>query len=92
MKTLFLIGGWALIGLSAVLAIAMHRTDRRLQAFRVTGRPPSSYLLVPLRWKRGLYAGDGQLLVGRAWRLMAMMYVAALAGIALLSQGVDALP
>ena len=48
--------------------------------------------MVPLRWRRKLYTADGQKLVGTAWRLMALMYVVALAGMALLTQGVDALP
>ncbi len=89
---LFLASGWTLIGVAAMLAVAMHRADRRLQDYRAPDQPASAYTIVPLRWKRRLYTDAGRPLVGRAWGLMGMMYVVALAGIALLSQGVDALP
>ena len=89
---LFLVAGWALIALAAMLAIGMHRADRRMQDFRAPGQPAGAYRMVPLRWRRALYTADGQKLVGTAWRLMALMYVVALGGMALLTQGVDALP
>ncbi len=88
----FLVAGWALIAIAAMLAVGMHRADRRMQAFRSPDQPAGAYLMVPLRWRRKLYTADGQKLVGTAWRLMALMYVVALAGMALLTQGVDALP
>lgn len=31
MKTLYLAAGWILIGVAALLAVAMHRADRRMQ-------------------------------------------------------------
>ncbi len=89
---LFLLAGWALIAVAAMLAVAMHRADRRMQTFRAPGQPAGSYGMVPLRWKRALYTADGQKLVGRAWRLTVLMYAVALAGMILLTQGVDALP
>ena len=92
MTTAFLVLGWVLIAVAAFFAVAMHRADRRMQAFRVPQARASAYLLVPLRWKRELYTAEGQALVGKAWRLMFVMYAAALAGMVLLSQGVDALP
>jgi hypothetical protein len=92
MTTAFLILGWSLISLAALSAVAMHRTDRRLQAFRAPDAPTSAFLLAPLRWKRELYTREGQELVGKAWRLMFLMYALVLAGIVLLGQGVDALP
>lgn len=92
MTALLLAGGWLLIGMSAALASAMYRTDRRLQAFRAPGQPPSAYRLVPVRWKRSLYTAEGRPLVARAWGLMALMYILALAGVMLLSRGVEALP
>ncbi|HYC31946.1 MAG TPA: hypothetical protein VEB59_06620 [Gemmatimonadales bacterium] len=88
----FLVLGWAAIGLSAAFALAMHRADRRMQAYRAPGVRPGAYGIVPLRWKRNLYTAPGHDLVGKAWRSMLLMYVAALAGVVLLSQGVDALP
>ena len=92
MKTLFLAAGWILFGVAALLAVAMHRADRRMQDFRAPGAPSSAFLIVPLRWRRELYTEEGRAFVGRAWRLTVMMYVVALAGIALVSLGVEALP
>jgi hypothetical protein len=92
MTTVYLALGWMLIGLSALSAVAMHRTDRRMQVFRAPGAPPAAFSGIPLRWKRELYAGEGRALVRRAWSLMLLMYGAALVGIVLLSRGVDALP
>jgi hypothetical protein len=91
-KTLFLAAGWILIGVAALLAVAMHRADRRMQGFRAPGAPSSAFLMVPLRWRRELYTAEGRALVGRAWRLTVMMYVVALAGMFLVSMGVEALP
>jgi hypothetical protein len=92
MTTAFLVLGWIAIGISALFAIAMHRTDRRMQAYRAPDAKPGAYALVPLRWKRELYTAPGRELVASAWRLMFLMYAAALVGVVLLSQGVDALP
>lgn len=92
MTTTFLLLGWILIGLSAFFAVAMHRVDRRMQAFRVPDAPPGAYAFVPLRWRRALYTERGRALVGQAWRLMLLMYGAALVGVVCLSRGVDALP
>jgi len=92
MRTAFLALGWLLIGVAAYLAIAMNRADRHMQAFRVPNAKPNAYALVPIRWKRSLYTAEGQRLVGRAWRLMLLMYGAAFLGMLLLSQGVEALP
>ena len=92
MTTVYLVLGWMLIGVSVISALAMHRADRRMQAFRASGVPPAAFSPTPLRWKRELYTGEGRALVRRAWSLMLLMYAAALAGIVLLSRGVDALP
>jgi len=92
MRTIFLALGWLLIGVAAYFAIAMDRADRQMQAFRVPDAKPNAYSLVPVRWKRSLYTAEGQRLVGKAWRVMLLMYGAAFLGMLLLSQGVDALP
>lgn len=92
MTRLYLLAGWILICGAAALAVAMGRTDRRLQKFRAPGHPPSAYRLVPTRWRRRLYTEEGRALVGRAWGLMVVMYLVTIAGIVLLSRGVDALP
>ncbi len=92
MKALLLASGWILFGVAALLAVAMHRTDRRLQTFRAPGAPPSAFTLVPLRWRSALYTKEGQALVRRAWGLMVLMYAVAGLGIVLLSLGVEALP
>jgi hypothetical protein len=92
MKALHLASGWILVGVAAVLAVAMHRADRRMQTFRVPGAPASAFTFVPLRWRSQLYTKEGQPLVRRAWGLMVMMYAVATLGIVLLSQGVEALP
>jgi hypothetical protein len=91
-KTLFLAAGWILFGVAALLAVAMHRADQRMQAFRAPGAPHSAFRIVPLRWRRELYTAEGQALVGRAWRLTVMMYGVAAAGMFLVSMGVEALP
>jgi hypothetical protein len=92
MTTALLVLGWILIAVAAFFAAAMHRADRRMQAFRAPGARASAFFLVPLRWKRELYTVEGQELVVKAWRFMFLMYGAALVGMVLLSQGVDALP
>jgi hypothetical protein len=92
MTKAFLVLGWILIGVAAFFAVAMHRADRQMQAFRAPGVRPSAYFLVPLRWKRELYTAEGQELVGKAWWFMFLMYGAAFFGMVLLSRGVDALP
>ena len=92
MTPAFLALGWLLIAVAAFLALAMHRADRRMQAFRAPDAPAGAFFLVPLRWKRALYTPEGQEWVAKAWRFMFLMYGAALLGVVLLSQGVDALP
>jgi hypothetical protein len=74
MTKTFLVLGWILIGVAAFFAGAMHRADRRMQAFRAPGGRASAYLLVPLRWKRELYTAEGQELVGKAWWFMFLMW------------------
>jgi hypothetical protein len=91
-KTLFLAAGWILIGVAALLAVAMHRADRRMQGFRAPDAPSSAFRIVPLRWRRELYTLEGRALVGRAWRLTIMMYAVAAVGVFLVSMGVEALP
>jgi hypothetical protein len=91
-KAVLLASGWILFGVAALLAVAMHRADRRMQTFRTPGAPSSAFTFVPLRWRSELYTKEGQPLVRRAWGLMVLMYVVAGLGVVLLSLGVEALP
>jgi len=77
--------GWALIAGAAALAIRMNLLDRRMQQFRAPDMPATAYFFVPVRWRRHLYTPDGQELVGKAWRTMALMYAVGLVGAAFLS-------
>jgi hypothetical protein len=92
MKTAFLVLGWTSIAVAVFFALAMHRADRRMQAFRAPDARASAFVLIPLRWKSELYTAEGQEWVGKAWRFMFLMYGTALLGMVLLSQGVAALP
>jgi hypothetical protein len=92
MQTAFLVLGWTLIAVAALFALAMHRADRRMQAFRAPDARAGAFFLIPLRWKSELYTAEGQEWVAKAWRFMFLMYGTALLGMVLLSQGVNALP
>ena len=77
--------GWTLVAGAAALAIRMNLLDRRMQQFRAPGMPATAYIFVPVRWRRRLYTPDGQELVGKAWRTMALMYALGLLGAVFLS-------
>jgi hypothetical protein len=77
--------GFGLFAAAAACAIAAWYLDRRLQAFRLPDKSPSSYLLVPLRIRRDLYRADAHHLVNRAWWSIAAMCGLAFLGIILIA-------
>jgi len=79
--------GWVSFAGGAAAGIVAHNADRRLQAFRVAGKPESSYLLVPIRIRRELYRPEAHHLVDRAWHAIIAMYGLGLTAIILLSLG-----
>jgi hypothetical protein len=61
--------------------------DRRLQAFRVPGKPASAYWLVPVRIRRELYRPEASHLVELASRCIVAMYGLAILGMILIAAG-----
>ena len=76
--------GFGLFAAASACAIAAWYLDRRLQAFRLADKAPSSYLLVPLRIRRDLYRPEARHLVDRAWWFIGAMCGLALVGMILI--------
>jgi hypothetical protein len=81
------IAGFAVFAAAAVCAVWYWYVDRQLQAFRLADKPPSTYLLMPVRWRRELYRPEGHHLVNRAWSLLVAMYGLAVVGMLLIAAG-----
>ena len=79
--------GWLFVATGAVAGILANLADRDLQKYRWPDHPASSYWFVPLRLRQDLYRPEGHHLVGRAWRMIGIMYGAALLGIILIAIG-----
>jgi hypothetical protein len=77
--------GWLLIVSGAVAGLVAHAADRRLQAYRLPGKPASSYWFVPIRLRRELYRPEAGYLVDRFWNAILAMYGLALLGACLLA-------
>ena len=72
--------GWALIGVGIFFLLLTARLDRRLQRFRAPGSPVASYLGKFGRWRRELYAPDGQRLIAPARWAFSLFCVTCLIG------------
>jgi hypothetical protein len=81
------IAGFAVFAAASVCAVSYWYVDRQLQAFRLTDKPTSAYLFVPVRWRRDLYRPEGHHLVDRAWSLLVAMYGLAVVGMLLIAAG-----
>ncbi len=77
--------GFGSFAAAAACAIGAWYLDLRLQAFRVRDKPPSNYLLVPVRIRRDLYRPEAGPLVDRAWRFIGAMCGFAILGIILVA-------
>ena len=79
--------GFVLFAAGAAFGGGAWYLDRRLQAFRLPGKPASAYWLVPVRIRRELYRPEAGQLVEHAWRCIAAMYGLAILGMILIAAG-----
>ena len=84
---IFSVLGWILLMAAAMLMIWAWSADRRMQRFRVQGRPTSDYLIIPIRWQKQLYTSEAHPLVTQAWRSVAAMSGCGILGLAMLALG-----
>jgi hypothetical protein len=80
--------GWLFAAASAGCALQMWWLDARMQDHRSPSAPRRAYWLVPFRWQRQLYVGEGPRLVDRAWRAFGRMLLLGAVAMLLLAYAV----
>ena len=84
--------GWGLLSLGILFLVRAAWLDRRLQKLRAPGISAAAYLGPFGRWRRDLYAAEGQSLIGPTRLAFTLFCIASLVGALVLHAGGGSLP